>query len=127
MDDYGEAIDFDFRHYLHIDLSEYLVGHRPASEAIRRIGYLPPESATVAQMRADAPGGGSSSAQRPEDRWRGLYGQGPVYGVLADLWDLQAARAGVKGKKGTHPRGLGSGSARRTRRGRSVGGSKPLT
>lgn len=102
------------RRFCGIDLHEYLTGARPASEGLRRIGYFPPESATVAALRANPV---EREGDPPPEPWRGLYGQGPVYDVLADLWDLQASKGTAKGKKTPqHPRGAPQRPRRRRRR-----------
>lgn len=68
-------------------------------------------------MKANPTRGQGGGSARPE-KWRAIYGHTPTYDAVADLWDLQAAKAGLKGKKARHPRGALPGASRR--RGRTA-------
>ncbi len=92
IDAHGEAIEADFLRYYQRDLSDYLTGKRKPAQALRLIGMLPPESATMAQMQA-MPGGAGS---RPE-RWQEIYALTPT-AVLRDLFNLTVSIHTPKGK-----------------------------
>ena len=76
------------------------MGRRPAAQAIRLIGHLPRESATVAAMRAD-PRAHRAGPKPPA--WLEHYHVSDL-DVLMSLWDLTAKANTSKGKAPTYPR-----------------------
>jgi len=99
IDRYGEALRWDLRFYLGIDLLDFFRGQLDARAVLAYITYLPDDSALHAHLMAEPrrPGAG-----RPEP-WRQWYGYGRLLSVLYDQWDLAAAAATGKGKPPKHP------------------------
>ena len=103
VDEFGEAIEADFASHYGEALRDYLLGERPAGEALRKIRMLPRGSATVAHAVAAqeaAPG------QPAPDRWRSFHLVTPTVEAMWDLWDAVVATSSGdrKRKAPTHPR-----------------------
>ena len=81
-------------------LQDYLMCRRDPAQAIRFIQHLPPESATVAAMRAD-PRAHRAGPKPPA--WIEIYHASDL-DVLMSLWDLTAKANTSKGKAPTYPR-----------------------
>lgn len=105
IDRYGSALAWDF-HRAGLDFWDWMADllseapERSPGYLLALIEWLPDDGAYAACRAAEPQRGEPVKATGPH----AFYGKGLAWNQRADLWDLQAAIAGGKGKPPTYPR-----------------------